>query len=92
MSHCSLAVGRGARYKYVQFAAAADVMPPLLFDLSGDPGQVDNLLSAGVNADGAAWEAAQELLQWHMRSVERTLSGSLLDPERGLVDARDDWR
>jgi hypothetical protein len=27
-----------------------------------------------------------------MRSAERTLSGSLLDFEQGLVQARDDWR
>jgi arylsulfatase A-like enzyme len=92
MSHCSLAVGRGPRYKYVQFAAAADIMPPLLFDLSEDPGQTDNLLATGVDGDVAAWQGAQELLQWHMRSAERTWSGSQLDPVRGLVQARDDWR
>ena len=39
MSHCSLAVARGPRHKYVQFAADAAVLPPLLFDLSADPGQ-----------------------------------------------------
>ncbi len=33
MSHCALAVSRGPRYKYVQFAADASLMPPLLFDL-----------------------------------------------------------
>jgi hypothetical protein len=90
MSHCALAVGRGPRYKYVQFAAAGDVMPPLLFDLSEDPGQIHNLLAEG-DATAAAWEGAQDLLRWHMRSAERTLSGSLLDAERGLVQARDSW-
>jgi arylsulfatase A-like enzyme len=92
MSHCALAVGRGPRHKYVQFAAAVDVMPPLLFDLSEDPGQTRNLLAEGDDAGTAAWQAAQELLRWQMRSAERTLSGSLLDAERGLVQARDDWR
>jgi arylsulfatase A-like enzyme len=92
MSHCALAVGRGPRYKYVQFASAADIMPPLLFDLSEDAGQTRNLLASGVEAQAAAWQGAQELLQWHMRSTERTLSGSLLDPEDGLMQARDDWR
>ena len=55
MSHCSLAVARGPRHKYVQFAAAADVLPPLLFDLSADPEQTHNLLAEGgpeVTADG----------------------------------------
>ena len=33
MSHCALAVSRGPRYKYVQFAADAALLPPLLFDL-----------------------------------------------------------
>jgi len=32
------------------------------------------------------------LLQWQMRTAERTLSDSFLDPERGLVEARDTWR
>ena len=44
MSHCALAVSRGPRYKYVQFAADASVFPPLLFDLSDDPEQTHNLL------------------------------------------------
>jgi arylsulfatase A-like enzyme len=92
MSHCALAVGRGPRHKYVQFAAADDVMPPLLFDLSDDPGQTRNLLASGEDVGSAAWLGAQELLRWQMRSAERTLSGSLLDPEQGLVQAREDWR
>jgi len=93
MSHCSLAVSRGRRHKYVQFAAASRVLPPLLFDLESDPGQTHNLLVDGGDAVGAAaWEATQELLRWQMRTAERTLSGSFLHPERGLVEARDTWR
>jgi arylsulfatase A-like enzyme len=93
MSHCALAVSRGPRHKYVQFAAGASVFPPLLFDLSTDPGQTHNLAAEGGAEVGAAgWEAAQELLQWHMRAAERTLSGSFLHAERGLVEARDTWR
>ena len=45
MSHCALAVSRGPRYKYVQFAADAALLPPLLFDLSSDPEQTHNLLA-----------------------------------------------
>ena len=92
MSHCALAVGRGPRHKYVQFAAASDVMPPLLFDLSDDPGQTRNLLASAEDVGSTAWLGAQELLRWQMRTAERTLRGSLLDPEQGLVQARDEWR
>jgi arylsulfatase A-like enzyme len=93
MSHCSLAVGRGPRHKYVQFGAESSVLPPLLFDLSDDPGETRNLLADdAAGAADAAWAAAQELLHWHMRSAERTLSGSFLHPKRGLVEARDLWR
>lgn len=93
MSHCSLAVSRGARHKYVQFATDAHLFPPLLFDLIDDPEQTHNLLAeAGPGVSEAAWAAAQEMVQWRMRTAERTLSGSFLHPERGLVEARDDWR
>ncbi len=93
MSHCALAVSRGPRHKYVQFAADAAVFPPLLFDLSRDPEQTHDLLQqGGAGVGDAAWAATQELLQWQMRTAERTLSGSFLHPERGLVEARDTWR
>ena len=93
MSHCSLAVGRGPRYKYVQFAAESSLLPPLLFDLAEDPGQAHDLLAEGAaGASDVAWSATQELLRWRMRSAERTLSDSLLHPGRGLVEARDTWR
>jgi hypothetical protein len=65
----------------------------LLFDLAQDPEQRHNLLREGrTGAGDAAWAATQELLQWRMRTAERTLSGSFLHPERGLVEARDTWR
>ena len=64
------------------------MLPPLLFDRESDPGQTRNLLADGGDAVSmTAWEAAQELLQWQMRTAERTLSGSYLHPERGLVEA-----
>jgi arylsulfatase A-like enzyme len=92
MSHCALAVSRGPRYKYVQFAADAALLPPLLFDLSSDPEQTHDLLAEQAAGVGdAAWVATRELLQWQMRTAEHTLSGSFLDPERGLVEARDTW-
>ncbi len=92
MSHCALEVGRGPRYKYVQFATSPDLMPPLLFDLVEDPEQTNNLLAERSSGHEAALGCAQELVRWHMRTAERTLSGSLLHAEKGLVEARDSWR
>ena len=93
MSHCALAVSRGPSHKYVQFATATDVFPPLLFDLRADPQQIHNLCAEpGEGWAETAWECTQELLQWRMRSAERTLSGHFLSPERGLVTSRDSWR
>jgi arylsulfatase A-like enzyme len=93
MSHCALAVSRGPSHKYVQFATAADVFPPLLFDLRQDRHQIHNLCAEpGDGWTNTAWECAQELLQWRMRSAERTLSGHFLSPESGLVTWRDSWR
>jgi hypothetical protein len=93
MSHCALAVSRGPRFKYVQFATEGDLFPPLLFDLENDPQQVHDLLSIGGADDReTALRSAQGLVRWHMRSAERTLSGSFLHAERGLVESRDTWR
>lgn len=93
MSHCSLAVSRGPATKYVQFATSADLFPPLLFDLEADPQQVHNLcLTSGSEWKDRAWQGAQELLQWRMRTSERTLSGHFVGLETGLVTARDTWR
>jgi arylsulfatase A-like enzyme len=93
MSHCSLAVSRGASRKYVQFATPSSIFPPLLFDLREDPDQIHNLCAEPGGAwKPMAWECTQELLQWRMRTSERTLSGHFLSPETGLVSSRDTWR
>jgi arylsulfatase A-like enzyme len=93
MSHCSLAVSRGPTHKYVQFATATDIFPPLLFDLRQDPEQIHNLCNeSGDWWKGTAWDCTQELLHWRMRTSERTLSGHFLSPETGMVASRDTWR
>ncbi len=100
--HCSLAVARTAEAKYVQFAAAPQVLPPLLFDLVADPGHRVNL-AAGPGRSGAPGaagagdlrlelEMAQEMLRWRMRNMERTLTNCYLVPGAGPLWARDDWR
>lgn len=80
--HCSLAVVRTERWKYVQFAT--DAMPPLLFDLEADPQQLVN------RADDPAYapvvvEALRRLVQWRMRHDDRTLSTYHLSASAGLL-------
>jgi arylsulfatase A-like enzyme len=90
-AHCLLNVIRSERYKYVQFAAEADLLPPLLFDLEADPGQLTDVSRSPEHRDGLV-ESAQRLLQWRMRNDERTLVNHFLDPRRGLVVSSDSWR
>ncbi len=93
MSHCSLVVSRAATQKYVQFATSDSIFPPLLFDLREDPQQIHDLCQEPGSAwKDAAWGCAKELLRWRMRSSERTLSGTILSPEKGLISSRDTWR
>ncbi len=79
---CSLAVHRGARFKYVHFAG----LKPLLFDLLDDP---DELVDRAEEPPYAAIRlaSAEKLLVWRARHLERTLTGLMLTP-RGVVDAR----
>jgi hypothetical protein len=90
MAHCALDVARGHEVKYVQFAADASVLPPLLFDLASDPGQFHDLARVG-EASELGWQEAQRLAQWRMRTDDRTLSGTLFTRSRGPVTARDGW-
>jgi arylsulfatase A-like enzyme len=90
MAHCALDVVRGPDVKYVQFAAAPAVLPPLLFDLAADPSQLQDLVGSGT-ASELGWQASQRLMQWRMRSDERTLSGTMLTGD-GPVESRDHWR
>lgn len=87
-SHCQLAVARGAREKYVQFATDDELFPPLLFDLDDDPWQLAEL--TGSAPDRAA-DAARRLLRWRLRTDDRELASQLVHPERGLVTGRDEW-
>jgi arylsulfatase A-like enzyme len=90
-AHCLLNVVRSDRYKYVQFAADPDVLPPLLFDLVGDPRQLQDVSTDPEDTD-MALEAVQTLARWRMRNDERTLVNQFLDPHAGLVVAVDSWR
>jgi len=70
LDQCQLAVHRGERFKYVHFAA----LPPLLFDLEADPGE---LVNRSGDPDYAAEElaAARAMLSWRQAMSARTLTG-----------------
>jgi arylsulfatase A-like enzyme len=82
---------RSDRYKYVQFAADPDVLPPLLFDLEADPRQLTDVSSAPTSRQ-LGFEAAQAMLRWRMRNDERTLVNDFLHSRLGHVVTRDTWR
>jgi len=90
MEQCCLAVSRGAGWKYVQFAADPEVLPPLLFALDDDPDQVEDRVgdpgSSAVVADRLA-----EMMRWRLRHADRTLTGHMVTPE-GLAVHRDPHR
>ncbi len=90
MEQCCLAVGRGAGWKVVQFAADPDVVPPLLFDLEADPDQVDDR-SGDPACAGVMVDRLSEMLRWRLRHADRTLTGHMVTPE-GLKVHRDPHR
>ncbi|HEY6597815.1 MAG TPA: alkaline phosphatase family protein [Pseudomonadales bacterium] len=66
---CTLNVIRGERYKYVHFAA----LPPLLFDLHEDPGELHDRARDPAYAP-IVLDCAQRMLSWRMRHDEQTLT------------------
>jgi arylsulfatase A-like enzyme len=79
---CQLAILRGRRWKYVHFAA----LPPLLFDLERDPGEMQNLADDPAHAP-VVRDCAQRMLSWRMRHAERTLTNLHLWRD-GMIDRR----
>ena len=82
MDACNLAVRRTRRWKYVHFAA----LPPLLFDLDADPGELHDL-AADPAALGPLSEQARGLLSWRMRHADETLAHMRISARKGLVAA-----
>ncbi len=66
----NLAVVRGERFKYVHFAG----LPPLLFDMQEDPGELTNLADDPAYRD-ARLEMAEKLLSWRASHLDRSLTG-----------------
>lgn len=77
----NLAVVRSARWKYVHFAA----LPPLLFDLENDPGELHNLAADPAHAS-IRLELAERLLSWRAEHLDQTLALMELTPD-GVVAA-----
>ncbi|WP_436642595.1 alkaline phosphatase family protein [Microbaculum sp. FT89] len=82
----NLAVVRGDRFKYVHFGG----LPPLLFDMQADPGELTNLAGDPAYRD-ARLDMAEKLLAWRARHLDRSLSGIELT-EAGPVSATLDRR
>jgi arylsulfatase A-like enzyme len=79
---CQLAIMRGKRWKYVHFAA----LPPLLFDMENDPGEMNNLAGDPAHA-GIMLQMAQKMLSWRLRHQEHVLSNLHLGPD-GIENRR----
>ncbi len=78
-----LAVLRDRAFKYVHFTG----LPPLLFDLARDPGELDDRAHdpdyAAVRADYAG-----RMLSWRMAHADRTLAGwNLVAPDGPIHEA-----
>jgi arylsulfatase A-like enzyme len=79
---CGLAVIRTPRFKYVHFTA----LPPLLFDLERDPGELTDL-AADPDYREVRLELAGRMLSWRMQHADHALSGQHLGP-RGVIERR----
>ena len=73
---CQFAVLRGERYEYVHSPA----LPPLFFDLAGDPDRLRDR-STDPAAAAAMMESAQAMLSWRMRHAERAFTHVWLGPQ-----------
>ncbi len=76
MDKCTLAVVQDEKFKYVHFAA----LPPLLFDLEKDPGQLVNRATDPAYA-GKLAEYASKMLDWRLGYADRTLTGYRATPD-----------
>ncbi|RWQ24064.1 alkaline phosphatase family protein [Mesorhizobium sp.] len=77
---CNLAVIRTEHFKYVHFGGN---LPPLLFDLENDPGELDNL-AADPGHLTVRLEFAERLLAWRAEHLDQSLALAELT-QNGLV-------
>ncbi|WP_421917576.1 alkaline phosphatase family protein [Mesorhizobium sp.] len=67
---CNLAVIRTDKFKYVHFGGG---LPPLLFDLETDPGELDNIAS-DPSYLSVRLEFAERLLAWRSEHLDQSLA------------------
>jgi arylsulfatase A-like enzyme len=79
---CGLAVLRGRRFKYVHFAA----LPPLLFDLERDPGELVNCAQDPAYAK-IRLEMAEKMLSWRLTHADRTLANHFITAD-GIIERK----
>ncbi|MER9582112.1 alkaline phosphatase family protein [Mesorhizobium sp. M0276] len=77
---CNLAVIRTEKFKYVHFGGG---LPPLLFDLESDPGELDNLAASPEHL-AVRLEFAERLLAWRAEHLDQSLALAELT-EHGVV-------
>ncbi len=80
LDKAGLCVTRTADWKYVHFAS----LPPILYDLRTDPGEMRNVAADPAYA-GLLSQAAQATLNWRMHHADKTLTHLCTTPA-GLVD------
>jgi arylsulfatase A-like enzyme len=80
METSTLNVIRGAATKYVHFAD----LPPLLFDLEADPGELVDRSEDGKYQQRLA-DYARRLLSWRMRHTDKTLTHMQVTQDAGLI-------
>ena len=73
--------GAQAETKYVHFAD----LPPLLFDLRNDPGELVDLAQDERHQLRMA-DYSRRLLSWRMRHTDKTLSHLRVTPQTGLMN------
>lgn len=81
-SLCNLAVIRDENFKYVHFAG----LPPVLFDLEGDPGELENR-AEDPDYLTVRLAYAEKLLALRARHLDQTLALTTLT-EKGVVSRR----
>jgi arylsulfatase A-like enzyme len=67
---CNLAVIRGQKFKYVHFGGG---LPPLLFDLEKDPGELNNVAEEPAYR-AVRLECAEALLAWRAEHLDQSLA------------------
>lgn len=82
---CAVSVWRGRHHKYVQFAGG---LPPLLFDLAADPGELVDL-SSDPDHLPVVLECAQALLRWHLEHTDPRLANTRATPAGTVTRSSD---